>query len=84
MKTVRPNRVTAIDRKMEQTICLTLDLLLKQLKTPESGQEIVRIPAGLVIRQSVKGIAQGIPSDKKQPKKINGKENRKKCQQPIY
>ena len=81
--TGEPGYFTAIDRKMEQTVCRTLDLLVEQLKTPGIGQEIVRIPAELVIRQSVKGIAACIPSDEKQPKKINGKEKRKKCQQSV-
>ena len=45
---------TSIDRQMAATFCRSIDLLSEQLKTHNADQIILRIPAKLVIRKSVK------------------------------
>ena len=46
---------TSIDWQMGLMACRALDLLCSQLKDPKGEQTILRIPAKLVIRESVKG-----------------------------
>ena len=46
---------TSVDRQMGRMACLALDLLCSQLDHPGGEQTILRIPAKLVIRESVKG-----------------------------
>ena len=45
---------TSVDRQMGRMACLALDLLCSQLDHPGGEQTILRIPAKLVIRESVK------------------------------
>ena len=51
---------TSIDRQMGLMYCRALDLLCGQCQNPDEEQTILRIPAKLVIRKSVK--ADGIPT----------------------
>ena len=45
---------TSVDCRMGLTVCRALDLLCGQLKNPKQEQTILRIPAKLIIRKSVK------------------------------
>ena len=48
---------TSIDRQQGLINCKALDLLLRQLEEPDGELPIIRIPAKLILRSSVKGPA---------------------------
>ena len=48
---------TSIDRQQALIDCKALDLLLRQLEEPDGELPIIRIPARLILRSSVKGPA---------------------------
>ena len=48
---------TSIDRQQALIDCKALDLLLRQLEEPDGELPIIRIPAKLILRSSVKGPA---------------------------
>ena len=46
---------TSIDRQQALIDCKALDLLLRQLEEPDGELPIIRIPAKLILRSSVRG-----------------------------
>ena len=66
-KTEKSPFFTSIDRRMGLTTCRALDLLCEWLKNPKQEQTILRVPAELVIRESVKKITSADKTPRSSP-----------------